>query len=250
METEFNIVIIEPGTPESVKYNIFKRINTGGMQLSGQEIRHALFQGKGAELLVALAKTEEFLTATDNSVNPTRMADRELILRFLSFLILEPEKYSSNDNMDDFLRKGLNILNHIENLNDKKLTKEYGEGYFSKIRFSSYKTIRALFTLGMKRNEELFGIYAFRISSVFEPNRRAPINKALFETWGCALALLPEKDFEKLIKNKETLYNEYEAIRVADDFYRAVSRDSWKKPNVELRFKKINSLIQGVINAH
>jgi hypothetical protein len=250
METEFNIVIIEPGTPESVKYNIFKRINTGGMQLSGQEIRHALFQGKGTKLLVELAKTEEFLVATDNSVNPSRMADRELILRFLSFLILEPEEYASNDNMDDFLRKGLNILNHIENLTDKKLTKEYGEGCFSKIRFRSYKTIRTLFTLGMKRNEELFGKYAFRISSIVDAGRRAPINKALFETWGCELALLSESDFIKLIKNKETLYAEYETIRTATDFYRAVSRDSWKKPNVELRFKKINSLIQGVINAN
>jgi hypothetical protein len=249
METDFNIVIIQPGTPESVKYNIFKRINTGGIPLSGQEIRHALFQGKGTELLVDLSKTEEFLAATDSSVNPSRMADRELILRFLSFLILGPERYSSNDNMDDFLREGLNILNHIENLDDKKLIKEYGEGYSLEIRHRSYKTIRTLFARGMERNRELFGKYAFRISSIFDETRRAPINKALFETWGCELALLPENDFEILIKNKGLLYAEYETIRTADDFYRAVSRDSWKKPNVELRFKKIDSLIKGVINA-
>jgi hypothetical protein len=151
--------------------------------------------------------------------------------------------------MDDFLRKGLNILNHIENLNEKKLIKEYGENYFSKIRLHSYDTIRDLFVLGMKRNEELFGKYAFRISSILDGAHRAPINKALFETWGRALALLQEEDFIKLIKNKETLYAEYEKIRTADDFYHAVSRDSWKRPNVELRFKKIDSLIQGVINA-
>jgi hypothetical protein len=44
-ETELVVHVIEPGTPEEVMFNIFSRINTGGMRLNDQEIRHALHKG-------------------------------------------------------------------------------------------------------------------------------------------------------------------------------------------------------------
>ena len=58
LETEFRFTIINPGTPEEVTRNIFKRINTGGMPLTSQEIRHALYQGVSTELLEYLSKTK------------------------------------------------------------------------------------------------------------------------------------------------------------------------------------------------
>ena len=44
-ETELIINVIEPGTPQEVMFNIFRRINTGGVTLNGQEIRNALHPG-------------------------------------------------------------------------------------------------------------------------------------------------------------------------------------------------------------
>ena len=41
-ETEFRFHVILSSTPDAVRFNIFARLNTGGMPLTPQELRHAL----------------------------------------------------------------------------------------------------------------------------------------------------------------------------------------------------------------
>ena len=101
-ETQLIVNVIEPGTPNEVMFNVFLRINTGGMTLNKQEIRHALHPGVIREFLTELAESDEFLTATDNSIAKRRMADRECVLRFLAFYTTPPEDYTTHD-LDNFL---------------------------------------------------------------------------------------------------------------------------------------------------
>jgi hypothetical protein len=67
-ETQVTVYLIQPGTPGEVKFNIFKRINTGGVPLSPQEIRHALNQGPAAVLLRSLAMHAVFLKVAGRSL--------------------------------------------------------------------------------------------------------------------------------------------------------------------------------------
>ena len=98
-ETSLVVNVIEWGTPDEVMFNIFHRINTGGTKLNGQEIRHALVPGPVRSYLKTLSELEEFLEATDRSIAKKRMADRDCVLRFLSFHIDDWEKYAANDTL-------------------------------------------------------------------------------------------------------------------------------------------------------
>src|SRR5262249_10369064 len=85
-ETQVTVHLIQPGTPADVKYNIFRRINPGGLVLTAQEIRHAMNRGGAAnKFLFELSRLPEFVEATAHSVPTERMADRELVLRFVAF---------------------------------------------------------------------------------------------------------------------------------------------------------------------
>ena len=63
--------VIRKGTPPEVKFNVFARINTGGIVLSPQELRHAITPGSARGVLETWAGSPEFVKATDGSVRWT-----------------------------------------------------------------------------------------------------------------------------------------------------------------------------------
>lgn len=135
LETGFTFTIINPGTPEEVKRNIFKRINTGGEPLTPQEIRHALYIGASTKLLLRLSQEEEFLKATGTGKS-NRMMDRELILRCLAFNVRSYMNYPKNNDMDSFLSDTMRIIGIMPSMNGKEGAKvfkdEVKEGCISK----------------------------------------------------------------------------------------------------------------------
>ena len=67
-ETEISIFSIEAGTSDDVKFTIFKRINTGGLPLSTQEIRNALNGNRVREFLNRLTQSDSFRVATSGGI--------------------------------------------------------------------------------------------------------------------------------------------------------------------------------------
>jgi hypothetical protein len=85
-QTQIFVNVIEPETPVEVKFNIFKRINTGGEPLQPQEIRHALGGERSRDILKRMAGVEAFHRATAGAFETdARMSARELALRFIAF---------------------------------------------------------------------------------------------------------------------------------------------------------------------
>ncbi len=182
-ETQVIIYIINPGAPINLKYNIFKRINTGGLELEPQEIRHALYQGFPARYLKELANLEEFKQATGYSVKTDRMLDREFVLRFLTFYGLGVLEYKGS--IDLFLNAGMEMLN-------RKGFEKTDAG-----------RIKIRFVMVLNVSKEIFGKFAFR--RMPDLCKRRPISKALFETWTCILAECTEEELDSLVERKKNL---------------------------------------------
>ena len=243
METEFTFTVINPGTPEDVKRNIFKRINTGGMMLSPQEIRNALYGGECSWLLNELADMRCFKDATGWSVKSLRMEDKELVLRFVAFLIRDYRRYNKSVNVDTWLGDTMMIYNAMPGLDNRDMKKLVKEEHvvLDDITVLTKEEIVKAFEKAMKRGQDLFGPHAFRKS--LPGSRRTPINKSLFETWGVMLSKLTDAEFANLLRNKTQLLREYADYLYTDSFVIAISRDSMKKSSVHHRYTIVSDLI-------
>ena len=166
---QFVAHVIDPQTPYRVKFEIFRRINTGGSPLSAQEIRHCMSEAKSRAFLKELANDESFLKATGAVLKShPRMADQEVALRFVGFRLFTPDEYARYGSFDEFL--GIVTKRLDDHLNDEDLDR-----------------LRADFVRGMTNCHAVFGDYAFR-KWPLRTDRRNPINRGLFESWGTALA--------------------------------------------------------------
>jgi hypothetical protein len=228
-ETQVTVYLIEKGTPDGVKFNIFKRINTGGLPLSGQEIRHALNQGKASKLLVRLADTHEFKRAIDNGIRDDRMADRECVLRFLTFMRIPYTSYKYDkeiDSFDSFLNKGMADINKMS---DRDL--EY---------------LQQRFLRAMNAAFDIFGNDAFR-KRYKDTAPRSPINKALFESWSVNLDQLNDGQIQLLKDRKTVLRRKFIILMNDRAFNDAISQGTGDINKVKLRFSAIEQLINEVL---
>lgn len=80
-----------PKDDDTSLFQIFERINTGGVRLSSQEIRNSIYHNEINETLIELSKMNEWKSIISGHSLEKRMRDVEYILRF--FLI-----YSIKDN--------------------------------------------------------------------------------------------------------------------------------------------------------
>lgn len=225
-EGQLAFYLILPETPEEVKYSLFKRINTPGLTLVPQEIRHALFQGKGTSLLQELAESELFCNATGNDVLSSRMQDREMVLRYLALHYLGVEAYK-NCSIDDYLNKAMIFLNGQED--------------------SFFEQCRALYFESLDCVYRIFGRYAFRRISKVRQQDIKPINTALFESWLNGVANLSKIERELLVQRKQRVRQVYiEELDKKSSFYSDIG--SGKYRSLVRRNETIQKMIREVLD--
>lgn len=223
-DTQLLFYNLMPGTPLEAKFTIFSRVNTGGMQLTPQEIRHALNQGPITKVLSDLAKHSLFRHATEGVVESLRMSDRELILRALSFMQFGVESYREFNELDGFLLSSMSKLN---SLSERQMS-----------------ILKDQFVICVSKVRSIFGKYAYRKFS-YIGGRRSPFNKALFETWTVAV-----KDYtmEELEARREDIMRAFAALISSNqNFERSISSSTAGYGAVSTRFSAIQNLLERVI---
>ncbi|MBW4521019.1 MAG: DUF262 domain-containing protein [Scytolyngbya sp. HA4215-MV1] len=227
-ETQITIYLIEKGTPEELKFNIFRRINTGGLPLSSQEIRHALNQGKVTKFLEKLAVSKEFKKATANGVPDKRMAAREVVLRFLAFKITPFPQYNATE-LDTFLNGAMKTMNYMSDEDLERLERDF---------------LRTMLIAA-----DIFGNDAFR-KRFDRKATRSQVNKALFESWSVNLSSLNDRRVQKLKSRKNLLLNEFIKLMNEDLYFvNSISQGTGDIRKVKYRFSKIQELISEVLEA-
>jgi len=224
--TPLTVYVVEKGTPDEVKFNIFKRINTGGLVLTAQEIRHALNQGVASDFIAELAAEEVFKEATCWVIRTDRMEDRDFITRFVSFYLTPYQKYDSD--LDSFMTKGMKAIKNQTNAE-------------SRIK------MKGDFIKAMNTSIAIFGIDAFR-KRKDRGDRRKPLNKALFESFSVAFSRLTDAQVQKLIEKGEILKDKFIEINNDLRFEYSLSSGTGQKESVYTRFSEIERIVNETID--
>ncbi len=225
-ETQITAFVIQEDVNPNVKFHIFKRINTGGLPLSSQEIRHALNPGIAPELLMEMAESDLFKKATANGISDDRMADRECVLRFFAFTITHYSEYKEGD-FHKFLNKQMDRINNMSN--DK------------------IDLLRAKFKRAMKTAIDIFAYDAFR--KRYHPrSARYPINKSLFETWSVNLGKLSDMETKTLVAKKERVKEHFINLMLDLKFEASISQGTGSVARVHERFVGIENIITDVLS--
>ncbi len=100
IRTTIRAIILLRQSDKDIKYEVFQRLNTGGVKLNAQEIRNSAFPGKFNDKILELSESKDFqkvlgIKAKTKSRLYQEMKDAELILRFFA-LKDNWRKYSGN----------------------------------------------------------------------------------------------------------------------------------------------------------
>lgn len=146
------------------------------------------------------------------------------MLRFVAFRLFTPDQYASHSGFDEFLGSVTNQLDDPD--------------------CGDFGRLRTDFARGMNNAYEVFGEHAFR-KWPLDAQRKSPINRALFESWGTVLA-----DYNETIvrKNSESLKNHARKMMTHDnEFISSISGSTGAVRNVRTRLAKIREVAEEVL---
>lgn len=206
------VEILRGESNTAMKYELFKRLNSGGSKLTPQEIRNAIYRGIDPKLNLLteeLSKDDIFKKLVSLSDQKRQeLYDQELILRFIAFLN-NVDKINSNMEkyLDEFMEKSVKN----ENFNP-----EYYKGIFTQVM----KMLDSTCDENVFRNER----------NLFVP--------AYYEGITIGIA----QNFEKYQSDMSLISERIRQLKEDDDFKKYSGSASNSKSRIKNRLIRVNEI--------
>lgn len=222
--------VIFPPTPDAILFDIFDRVNRGGTLLNKMEIRNALYHGKGLDMLMEIAATEEFKNATSiEHKKDIRMKGVYMLTRSVSFNLLLEGKlsnvvkdrkiYEFKGDVDELQGVALDYLNAMPKEELEKYREEILENLRTSYRILGSNGFRKGFDSTKPINMNMFETLMYFWMKLQERNVRysdQELNRRIGET-------ISSKRYLAVIGNRQDSYDKIkERFEVMDDLLEEV----------------------------
>jgi len=213
LESTVSVYFVKAGSSALVKYSLFHRINTGGLRMTAQEIRHAMSvsanEGVASRCLQEMTENTAFQRVV--SGNNHRMSHQELALRHVALILLAVEDYQTP--LSRFLDTAMIRLGEADAEQRGILVEN--------------------FSAAMELSLELF-------------EHQASVNKPLFEAISVCLAKTDGDTRTKLLENKHQVVGMFEQLLANTEFQDAITRSTASVENVKKRLSMIMDTINTI----
>lgn len=228
-QTQIMCFVIDYRSPSKLKFDLFRRLNTGGKPLNNQEIRNCLSRPEVQLVLKEMVNLHSFQEATGNSVKDGRMDAREAALRFIYFL----EQYN------------ININNPIGGYNgDMESTLDDFIDELNSRNIDELRKFIAIYDRGLKNAFYLFGNYCFRkVTSETLNGRRTPVNKLLMLVFSILLSKYENSNLINSYSQNYLLYPLANFISSNEEVFRAITWGTNGKWNLTVCFNNFNHFL-------
>lgn len=206
------VEILRGESNTAMKYELFKRLNSGGSKLTAQEIRNAIYRGIDPKLNILteeLSKNQDFRELVSLSEQKRQeLYDQELILRFIAFL----------NNVDK-------VNSNTEKFLDKFMEDAVKDSGFDSVYYQN------IFTKVIKILKDTCGNNVFR-------NERNAFVPAYYEGIMIGVA----QNFEKYTVDSALILERVNQLKKDDDFRKYSGSASNSKSRVKNRLKRANAI--------
>jgi hypothetical protein len=209
-------VIISCRSDFSLRFEMFERLNTGGMTLADQELRNCVYRGDLNNLLEKLVTNRDFLNFLGLKEPDKRLRHHELILRYFALLAC----------INDYRPPLKRVLNNFMNMHRKMDT-------------SSIADFERQFEEAWRKVQKVFGPIAFRKVAPGKdgkPKIDSAINRAVFDI---QMFSLQYAEMDVLLKNAKPIAEAFLRLCLDDgDFSDAISHSTADRKRFYIRLVK------------